>query len=1460
MNNSAKIQHILPLTPMQEGILFNYLQSPNSEAYFEQTAFNIHGDIDMETVFHSFEIWVKRHDIFRTLFIYRDVEKPKQIVLHHRKCTVFFNDLSSEDETGIGALIEAYQKQDRKRGFDLSRDMPIRLAVFRIGKEIYRFIFSFHHIILDGWSFGLLMSEFFEIYQPLRQNQKVHCEKNHSFRQYVLWLQKQNFNHAYAYWTRYLNDYENPVKLPGRMTTRYSSSSYDRQVKDIAFTRAVCQSIQELTRTNQITLNTFIQAIWGILLQRYNNTDDVVFGTVVSGRHAEIDNIDRTVGLLINAVPVRVTASPQMTVTDLFQAIHTRYAASSQYDFCSLSEIQSRSGFSGDLINHVLVFENYMKADVVKAFLGDTHEFPFYISDVSLFEQTNYDFNLLVIPGERLQIKIIFNAKIFSSQTIERILGHFRKTVQEVLKNPKIKIHMLDILPDTEKKQLMQNFQAETVNMPPFKPLQCWFEEQAEKSPDRTAVCDESGEITYGELNTLANQWAWYLKELGIGPEVIAGVFMERSIDLIVGMLAVLKAGGAYLPLDISTPKARVKKILRSSRMKCMLTQASHVDKISSEIPIVIIDHVKDISGYSVENPPVSAEAGHLMYVIYTSGSTGEPKGVMVEHGGFHNLLCNLNYLFHLSPEDRCSQVASPSFDAMGFEIWPCFTNGSELYFVPGHICKDPIQIFQWIKDNNITFSFQVTAISELLISMDWPDSSCLRILCTGGDRLKKYPPRNLPFKLYNVYGPTEDSVVTSCCEIHACDSKFYTPPIGYPLNDHFIYILDNFKRIQPIGCEGELFIGGAGLARGYINDEKLTKQKFIQIPIFKNGRLYKTGDIVSWLENGALEYIGRKDFQVKIGGHRIELGEIESLLMNMPGIQDCVAHVMQNDSGIVSLGAYYSADRIYEYKDLKSYLQKELPIYMVPDYFFQLEQLPYNTNGKIDRKMLPKPRRLSSGPKNRQGPRNAVEATLCNQWKAVLIIDAPSINDDFFKCGGNSVKAIQLQARLSAQYHMKIQDIYDCPTIALLAERVTKKPEDFTVSAKSIANKLESIDRESLQSSLGPAIRQYKNKVHQELPDKMTKPDYPENIFFTGATGFLGAHLFYDLLHFTRANIYCLIRGPEEKVIEQRLKDTLAFYFNTNIGSQFSSRIKLFAGDIGQEKFGLDLDQYHRVASDVDCIINTAANVKHFGPVESFSGPNVAGVSELLRLMSMGRSKILHHISTTSVGMAYSDRDQSILFTEYHENEQLSHENPYIHSKLQAENLIFQARKNNLDARIYRVGNLVFHSKTGQFQKNIQDNAFYQAIRALLLLGMIPDIPRLPLEFSPIDAVSSALMKLFFQKAYFQKTFHVYHPDMIEIGKLGNWFNQWNPDIRVLPGKLFFDELYRMIEKNGQSLSFHAILQYFQILIRNDVTHCIPSNYKTNVILKNLNFQWPVICEDHVFRMLKHGRSVNFW
>ncbi|MBN1779743.1 amino acid adenylation domain-containing protein [bacterium] len=1460
--NSQKIQHILPLTPMQEGLLFHALQSSNPETYFEQIAFKLHGDLDHEILFRSLGILIERHDVLRTLFIFSNVEKPKQIVLHQRRSDPFFRDLGSETCETAEYIIAAYKKQDRVRGFDISRDPLIRLALFRLSPDDFQIVLSFHHLILDGWSLGLLLEEWFDIYFRFTRNEVPDTQKNHQFREFVQWVVNQDHRSACLYWGRLLEGLQSPSLLPFKRSPG-QIKDYIREEAETVFEHGTTRQIMAFAQKNRVTLNVYMQTLWGLLLQRYTDSDDVVFGTVVSGRQSRLNAVDRTVGLLINTVPVRLTAGPGTALSELLQQVQKQIMNSGQHDFCGLSEIQSGSGFSGGLFDHVLVFENYIKDAVIGALSGESRDFHFKMTDVDIFEQTNYDFNLLFMPGDRLRVRIIFNAARYAESDIGRILAHFRHIVQETMLHPEVAVHDYCIVPEAEKHLLMHGFQAEIRQIAPFRPVQVLVEEQAARMPEQIAVMHENRTITYGSLNRRANRLAGYLKEQGIGPDSIVGVYMRRSSDLCVALLAVLKAGGAYLPIDTRTPSARITKIIGSSGMRLILAQSTVSLAPEPSVPVIPLDQVEYLQSYSDSNPACVTKSRHLIYVIYTSGSTGEPKGVMIEHGSFHTLLSSHDRLFGLTAGDRCTLTASPAFDAMAFELWPGLAAGARMFIAPDRVIQDPVGMFRFIQDNRITFSFQATAVAEALIGLPWPEDTPIRVLCTAGDRLRKSPVTNLPFKFYNLYGPTEDTIWTTVHRLRDPDPGLF-PPIGKPLPGHTVYILNRHYQLQPVNVPGELTIGGPGLARGYMNDPELDRNKFIPDPGNPDARLYRTGDIASWNERGELRFVGRADFQVKIGGNRIEPGEIEACLMTHDHVSDC-AVIAIHSGPHPALAAYYTSGTGLKPDSVRKHLDSLLPPYMVPHTVIHLDAIPRTSNGKVDRDKLPLPQK-SQIVTEHMAPRDPVEIMLAETWSRILGQPDIGIYDNFFDMGGNSLKAIEVQSNWLSDYEIHVQDLYDFPTIAELAGQLKKRKNSLKKMCDEMCRLADVPGRDMLRSSLEASVGQYRYQIADTFPRAVEERRMPEKVLITGATGFLGIHLLHDLLQSYGTQVHCIVRAESEDAAWQRLNGRFRFYFDQNLRDMAEERIQVHPGDVTDMNLGLDIRAYNNLAEKLDCIIHAAADVRHAGHHSDFHRVNVRGVETCIALARSGQDKIIHHISTLSTGLAFVDGPAPRLFTEFDENTAPDSEetinrlsNPYIRSKLQGESLLFMAREEGVDARCYRVGNLVCHSKSGRFQFNIQDNAFYKMIRSLLLLRMVPDTREIEFDFSYIDTVSSVIMALISNAGYAGHNFHVFNPRACSLRELGELLQQTDNPPDIVPVRDFIDRALDIWQRRREHHVLNLV-EYLHVLISEPNRYLFPVCEKTCHMAGRSPGDWPVLDAERLNQMIQYGHSVKYW
>jgi amino acid adenylation domain-containing protein/non-ribosomal peptide synthase protein (TIGR01720 family) len=615
------------------------------------------------------------------------------------------------------------------------------------------------------------------------------------------------------------------------------------------------------------------------------------------------------------------------------------------------------------------------------------------------------------------------------------------------------------VLTETEQHQILVEWNQTQAEYPKDKCIHQLFEEQVERSPDAIAIVFENEKLTYRELNQRANQLAHYLQTLGVGSEVLVGICVERSLEMVIGILGILKAGGAYVPLDPAYPSERLAFMLEDSAVSVLLTH-SQLAKILPAYPtqrVYLDKDWKDIAQQSQENLVQDTKAGNLAYVIYTSGSTGTPKGVLVEHQGVVNLVCWHQEAFAISPTDRTTQLAGFTFDASVWEIWSCLTAGASLYIANEQIRLSPLQLQAWLIANNITVSFLPTVLAESILSLDWSRDITLRILLTGGDKLQYYPASSIPFKVVNNYGPTENTVVTTSGLVPANRHTNASPCIGKTIANTQVYILDRHLQPVPIGVSGELYIGGDGLARGYLNHPELTAEKFMPNPFSDEpgARLYKTGDLARYLPDGNIEFLGRIDHQVKIRGFRIELGEVEATLTQHPAVHQAVVVVREDVLGDKRLVAYcVTQPQAISARELRKFLQQQLPQYMVPSYFVLLDVLPLTPNGKVDRRALPAPEKARLELKNSfVAPRTSTETTLAEIWTKVLRLDQVGIHDEFLELGGHSLLAMQIISRITAilKVELSITKLFTASTIAGLAKQIEANRQEQSLLAPSI-------------------------------------------------------------------------------------------------------------------------------------------------------------------------------------------------------------------------------------------------------------------------------------------------------------------------------------------------------------------------------------------------------------------------
>jgi amino acid adenylation domain-containing protein/non-ribosomal peptide synthase protein (TIGR01720 family) len=1042
-----KIEDIYPLSPVQQGILFHSLYAPDDGVYFVQSIWRMQGNLNVEAFAQAWQQVVKRHPILRTAFVWSSSDKPLQVVYREGKIPLEIHDwrgLSTEERE---QQLETFLVSDRQKGFQLSLAPLMRLFLMQIEEDTYQFVWSSHHLLLDGWSVPPVIKEVFTFYEAFCRGTDVKLEPVRHYRDYIAWLLKQDLALAEVFWRQTLKGFiaPTPLTVDSASTTRLNQHQrYSEQ--SIQLTVQLTEELKSFARQHQLTLSTLVQGAWAILLSRYSGEADVVFGVTVSGRSAAIKGVESIVGLLINTLPMRVRGSADDSLIPWLYEVQNQLQQVSQYEYSPLVQIQQWSEVPRGvpLFESIVVFENYPEA----AEFGEQN-LNLQISDVRSLERTNYPLTVVAEPGTHLSLHLKYDCQRFDDATIARMASHFQTLLEGIVTNPTQLVSQLPLLTLRERHQLLVEWNNTAKEYPQDKCIHHLFEQQVERTPNTAAVVFEGEQLTYQQLNARANKIAHYLQSLGVGSEVLVGICVERSLEMIVGLLGILKAGGAYVPLDPTYPSERLRYMLEDSGVQVLLTQEKLVSSLGKHnAHVVCLDTLeRTIAIQSKSNPISGVTPDNLAYVIYTSGSTGKPKGAMNTHQGICNRLQWMQETYQLTPADCVLQKTPFSFDVSVWEFfWPLLTGARLVVAKPdGH--KDSAYLVNLILEQQITtLHFVPSMLQVFLEEQGLERCSCLkRTFCSGEALPKKLQERffaTLSCELHNLYGPTEAAIDVTFWQCKP-ESNLSTVPIGHPIANTQIYILNGYLQPVPVGVAGELYIGGHGLARGYLNRPDLTDEKFISNP-FSNqpgSRLYKTGDKARYLSDGNIEFLGRLDNQVKIRGFRIELGEIEAALAQYLGVRETVVIAREDVPGHKYLVAYIvpNHESALAFSDLRSFLSEKLPNYMIPGAFVILDALPLTSNGKVDRRALPAPEFQSELQRSLVATRTPIEEMLASIWADVLLIELVGVHHNLFELGGHSLLAIQVISRVRDTFavELPLRSLFEAPTIAEFASLV---------------------------------------------------------------------------------------------------------------------------------------------------------------------------------------------------------------------------------------------------------------------------------------------------------------------------------------------------------------------------------------------------------------------------------------
>ncbi|MGH7824893.1 MAG: non-ribosomal peptide synthetase [Candidatus Binatia bacterium] len=1042
------IEDSYPLSPVQHGMIVHSLAAPDSGVYIQQLICSVHEDLNVPAFRRAWQAIVKRHAVFRTRFNWQVAGEPLQEVYSDVHLPFMHQDWTALPGIRQEEQLQDFLRADRRKGFKLDEAPLLRLAVFRCGRADYRWVWTSHHGVLDGRSRLLVLKEFFALYEQFCRGGILDLESPPPYREYIDWLLRQDLTAGETFWRRALSGFTAATPLVVERASVQPEGEYFGEQR-LRLSERSTRNLLSLAELYQLTPNTFLQGAWALLLSRYSGREDVVFGATRAGRHSTAPGAQSTAGLFINTLPVRVRISPKKSLIPWLNEVRSQWIAMREFEHIPLIQIQQWSEIppGHPLFETLVTFENY-ELDSALEKENKKH----IKQEFRLIGATNYPLSVAGYLGRELLLNVTYDRRRFEDAAITRMLGHLRSLLEGMVSSSTSQLSDLPLLTAKERHQLLIEWNDTRKSYPKDQCIQQLFEQQVERTPENVAAVFGEQKLTYRELNQRANQMARYLRKHGVGPEVLVGVCVERSLEMVIAPLAILKAGGAYVPVDAAYPSERLDYMLEDTQAPVLLTQKkllAGLPELSRSIPnrmVVCLDDWSFLDREEPDNPVSPVTANNLAYVMYTSGSTGKPKGVSVSHRGVTRLVKGTDYA-QLTDREVFLQFAPLSFDASTFEIWAALLNGARLEILAAHT-PSLKELAEAIERRGITTLWLTSALFQLLAEDHVQNLSGVKQLLAGGDVLSaahaKQVLSELPgCRLINGYGPTENTTFTCCYQMTSIEQAGDSVPIGRPIANTEVYLLDDHLRPVPIGISGELYIGGDGLARGYFNNPELTAEKFIPHPFGTEPgqRLYKTGDLARYLPDGNIEFLGRVDNQVKLRGFRIELAEIEAQLAEHPSVA-MVAVAVREETGEKRIVAYTvpAANRIVDAAELRSFLQQKLPEFMLPAQFVVLYRLPLTPNGKVDRRALPAPDQ--SRPelkKSYAAPRTQVEETLAAIWAEVLRLERVGIYDNFFESGGHSLKVTQVISRVCDTFEVELPpgSLFDAPTVAGFAGRV---------------------------------------------------------------------------------------------------------------------------------------------------------------------------------------------------------------------------------------------------------------------------------------------------------------------------------------------------------------------------------------------------------------------------------------
>ena len=1375
-----EIQENYPLTNTQEGIFIECTANMGSTIYNIPYLLKLDKKVDLDKLAEAIDSTVAAHPYLKTRLFMSDEGE----VLQKRNDAFTYKT----------QIINGMNRETLVRPYMLFNEQLFRFEIHRTCDGNYLFL-DIHHIVADGTSLGIILNDINRAYS----GEKLEVEE---YTSYDLALDNRDalasdaYKNAENYYKSVFENAGGSINFyPDKSGAAPTAEMYHRETSEFSV-----QDVKAFCKKHGITENVFFISAFGITLGKYNFRKDAVFTTIYHGRNDS--RLSDTVGMLVKTLPVYCDFSG--STADCLNAVQQQLINSMNNDIYPFSQISH---------------EFNIKADAMVIYQGDNFAFDNIGGEYAQEEPVQLNAAKapvsisISIERNKFVFEIEYRGDMYNEETIKYLADNLETTADGILRE----YEPADIRLMFEEETKMEDDPSHA-----GKTFVDLFREAVAKYPDRPAVKDGMGELTYKELDHMSDYVAQKLTENGFGREKVAGILCGRTKEYAVAYIGVMKAGGAYVPLDPEYPQSRIEYMLKDSEAENLLV----IDRYRSLVGfydqnVISLDDVAaESKDFALSVELTAPKPENLAYMIYTSGSTGKPKGVMLEQRNLLNLIEYILMTRKLTPDDIVAEFASFCFDASVIDLFAPLTAGAVLYILPESIRKDAVAVGKFIKEEKITTATFPTQMGELVAEL-LDDAPSLKFVTLGGEKFKYY--RDRTYQMINGYGPTENTVSSTEFLV---DKQYDNIPIGKSQRNIRSYIVDeNMKRL-PVGASGELCHAGRQIARGYHNLPEKTASVFVENPFSvceEDKRLYRTGDMVRMKGDGNIEYIGRIDSQVKIRGYRIELGEIEGALLKHDKVKNAAVIVIEK-GGNKYITAYYTGEIIPE-DELKLFLNPLIPDYMMPSFFVHLEKMPVTPGGKIDKKALPVPEVTTTASTAYVEPVTAVQIKLCEIFEKALGIEKVGIEDNFFELGGSSLTASKVAVMcLSKNISIVYADIFKYPTIRELSA-IVDNSEAFENPQSE--NEFSSYNYNRIQSVISGNVEENVNQVtKEEIGD----------IMITGATGFLGIHVLKAYLDNYDGKVYCLVRKGKYESMEKRMMHMLMYYFDNPCQELFGERIICVDGDITSK------EQVEKFADyKFNTIINCAACVKHFAAGDVLEKINVHGVENLIEFCKNSGRRLIQ-ISTVSVAGEGSDGvpPMSRVFNENDLYIGQNITNEYIRTKFLAERAVLEAVSSGLDGKVIRVGNLMSRNSDGEFQINFITNGFLRSLRGYKAVGKFPiGAMHEVTEFSPIDSTALAVLRLVqtdrrFTVFHACNSHHIYMADLIYAMRSHGF------DIDIVSDEEF-EAAVKEFAKNSDDSDVVSGLIAYTAHNENEIYTLDYSNRFTAQVLYRLDYKWPV-------------------